>query len=529
MKKFLKLLRTNAVLIFFLSILVPSFAYVRNFIDTPIGIFLRTILVSILLFILFLFLFSIFFKDQRKLIVFTSLIFILFYLYGAIYDKLADAESFLGHHKALALLYLVLIISLFFLIKKIKVSKNALLVIKIIAIGFFLIQVYQLTPKIIARIQESKTNTTVVAVDDQFTRDIQPVSVTEQHGTPDVYYILLDTYARNDLIKRDFAYDNSEFTNSLEEKGFFVADCSRSNYMLTKSSLASSLNLAFLQDASDQFTAKSTNTDLLKTMIQDASIFHIFGSLGYTVNTFETGYEFTEIRNVGNYLQPEKPIAFFGSLQPFEILLVKLSFFKVFYDTHIPVINDLFDKLTFPFHDHVKLQEYIFNELVEISSDPEPTFTFAHVIIPHTPFIYRADGSFTTDRRYFSGLYEAPMSNELFNDGYINQVEYVNQKVLAVVEQILSNSETPPVIIIQGDHGVIIEDRLPILNAYYFPELDETGLYPNISPVNSFRLLLKNYFDTSYELLPDNSYTSTYQQPYNWIIEPEAMERCTNQ
>ena len=50
-----------------------------------------------------------------------------------------------------------------------------------------------------------------------------------------------------------------------------------------------------------------------------------------------------------------------------------------------------------------------------------------------------------------------------------------------------------------------------ILNAYYFPsETQKQALYKNITPVNSFRILLNNYFDTNYELLEDTNYFGYY-------------------
>ena len=49
---------------------------------------------------------------------------------------------------------------------------------------------------------------------------------------------------------------------------------------------------------------------------------------------------------------------------------------------------------------------------------------------------------------------------------------------------------------------------MAILNAYYVdPEMQEK-LYGSITPVNSFRLILNQYFDTSYLLLDDISYSA---------------------
>jgi hypothetical protein len=74
--------------------------------------------------------------------------------------------------------------------------------------------------------------------------------------------------------------------------------------------------------------------------------------------------------------------------------------------------------------------------------------------------------------------------------------------------------------IIQGDHGPSHFDtsaRMTILNAYYFPG-KESALYPEITPVNSFRLLFNNYFNTDFELLDDVSYYSEYPYAYQFEV-----------
>ncbi|MCM1565261.1 MAG: sulfatase-like hydrolase/transferase, partial [Dehalobacter sp.] len=261
-------------------------------------------------------------------------------------------------------------------------------------------------------------------------------------------------------------------------------------------------------------------------LIKNSVVFQQFKALGYKTIAFETGYDFTQIKNADLYLEPVKPSAFFGSIDPYEVLLLKSSIFKIIYDTHIPVVNQIFDQLTFPYTNHVQLQRFMFENLIKISGDLEPTFTFVHLTVPHTPFVFRADGSYTKDRRYFSGAFVTPISNELFVDGYLNQLQYVNTQILDTVQKILENSKTPPIIILQGDHGAIMEHRLPILNAYLVPNSIKDRYYSSISPVNSFRLIFQNVFGLNYPLLEDKSYYSKYETLFEWTLEPEKMDRC---
>ena len=83
----------------------------------------------------------------------------------------------------------------------------------------------------------------------------------------------------------------------------------------------------------------------------------------------------------------------------------------------------------------------------------------------------------------------------------------------------MQTSPNPPVIVIQGDHGPapfdVIERRMKILNVYYFPDNTE-GLYPTITPVNTFRLIFNKYFGQKYPVLEDRSLYSAYDVPYNY-------------
>jgi hypothetical protein len=142
----------------------------------------------------------------------------------------------------------------------------------------------------------------------------------------------------------------------------------------------------------------------------------------------------------------------------------------------------------------------------EVPAMQGPKFIYAHIIAPHPPFVFSANGDFE------------PRS-EADNQGYINQLLYVNQQVEEIVKGIIDHAAVPPVIIIQGDHGINGKDpqrRMKILNAYYLPGGGKDLLYPAISPVNTFRVVLDSYLGGNLDLLPDKSYYSTYKYPYKY-------------
>ena len=94
--------------------------------------------------------------------------------------------------------------------------------------------------------------------------------------------------------------------------------------------------------------------------------------------------------------------------------------------------------------------------------------------------------------------------------------------MLGIVREILADSVTPPIIIIQGDHGFGEGLNFPILNAFYLPGIPAGSLYPTLSPVNTFRLVFNHYFNGEYSLLPDESFLVT---DVNTPI-PETYKDC---
>jgi hypothetical protein len=104
---------------------------------------------------------------------------------------------------------------------------------------------------------------------------------------PDIYYIVLDSYSRDDILKDMIGFDNSNFLNSLRERGFFIPKCAYSNYDSTARTIASVLNLQYLDtlgvpiDFSDETHGKTTN------LILHSQIIQLFKEYGYQTVTDE--------------------------------------------------------------------------------------------------------------------------------------------------------------------------------------------------------------------------------------------------
>lgn len=322
---------------------------------------------------------------------------------------------------------------------------------------------------------------------------------------PDIYYIILDAYARNDVLSKTFGYDNTDFTDYLSEKGFYVAELSRSNYHCTPWSLATSLNLDYLDALREPFSEKWVEVPL--QAIWNNKVSRILRERGYKYIAMNSGWAVTSGSPYADIDMPKRGL----EISELERALIERSVLSIWWPRFL---DSYLRRHTIG----------MFDDLAAVSKLPEATFTLAHIVCPHDPYVFDRDGNLPKARA------ESESLDDYLARLYVDQVHYVNVMVRRTIETILSNSVTPPVIIVQSDHGSAsvefwrtwytpeaaalsdeqlasgLRDRVRILNAYYFPGVEAKGLHESISPVNSFRILLNEYFGANYDTLEDVTY-----------------------
>ncbi len=326
-------------------------------------------------------------------------------------------------------------------------------------------------------------------------------SVSAASGTlPDIYYIILDMYARADFLREVYHVDNSEFLSYLAERGFYVAAKSRSNYPYTILSLPSSLNLMYLDQVAKQVGEESTNLYPAVVMLKNNRVFQYLGSLGYNIVAFSSGYGISEIQDADVYMAP-------SGWRPTEFQNILAD------STPLVLLRKTQDQV------RRELVLYTFDHLADAAQNDSPDLVFAHIPAPHYPFVFGPNGEHVASKPEFDYEYDE------FIEVYGNQLLFVNKQMQNVIEEILTKSTTPPIIVLQADHGPYSAaysgdadgwpEKFAILNAYYFPDQNYEALSEDITPVNTFRVIFNNYFDMDYELLENRSYSSSYSKsPY---------------
>ncbi|HJS30008.1 MAG TPA: hypothetical protein VJ768_10325, partial [Anaerolineales bacterium] len=165
-------------------------------------------------------------RSWQKSAILTSLSLILFFSYGHIYGLLKETEfsgNLIGRHRILFPVWVIL-----FLLcvgwttrrwKDDSVGTELLNIFGIIALAFPLIQLASFQIELAVR--RSAPAAVVEA-----SSGLQP---SDRRVKPDIYYIILDGYTRDDTLAEEFSYDNSSFLKQLESMGFYIAYCSQSN------------------------------------------------------------------------------------------------------------------------------------------------------------------------------------------------------------------------------------------------------------------------------------------------------------
>jgi len=318
---------------------------------------------------------------------------------------------------------------------------------------------------------------------------------------PDIYYVMLEDYAGASALRGQFGFDNEPFLDELAARGLYVARESTANYPITLLSLASSLNMQYLDPITRVVGSSTRNPKPAIASVQDSEVVRLLKGSGYNYV------------HIGSWWVPttSNPDADenvrFGGFSEFSTALYQTtalwpiaSRFRLFPNT-LDVRTREWNRLQFQF-----------DQIARTREAPGPTFVFAHIMAPHAPYVFDRNGRLVTPQ-VAKGRSE--------EENYLEQLQFVNQKVLDLVDELLSGPEdSRPIIIVQSDEGPYPGDpksweglppetlarKFPILNAYFLPGVDEPGLYPTITPVNSFRVVLDRYFEADLPLLPDQNF-----------------------
>ena len=177
------------------------------------------------------------FKKWPKAALMTFVIMAFHFFFGSVQDGLRDyfPGSWLSKYSFILPASFFLLLLIFVLIKKTNNPLQKLaFYLNILFLLFIAIDIVSLTGKI-----NGLQKKDAIVLSKEFTP-------CNNCSKPDFYVIICDEYAGNTELKDIFNFDNTPFLTQLGDRGFHVIPSSTSNYNFTHYSIASTLNMDYL-------------------------------------------------------------------------------------------------------------------------------------------------------------------------------------------------------------------------------------------------------------------------------------------
>jgi hypothetical protein len=330
------------------------------------------------------------------------------------------------------------------------------------------------------------------------------------HGPrPDIVHLLLDGFGSPRVLQTYYGLDISRDIAALEARHFTVAQGARSNYAYTYSSVPSFLNASYL-DPLGPF-AGTADRRPLRYLIDNASVITTLKRAGYRFTFIGSSYSATDRHPLADRCD----CAQIG-LNELETAVYRFSPFRVF----------RMDWLTYePFRRKIL---YELEAVRRLEADGPPRYVLAHLILPHPPFAFDAQGKLPAGARPLFGMPdgdEFPGSREQYEEGYRAQVRFALDQVSGIVAEL--QRSRPTVIIVSGDHGPgsrlrredkgqsDLRERFNVFLAVHVPGRVVT-LPPDMTLVNLYREVLSQSLDASVTSLPNRTIFTSFSSPYRF-------------
>ena len=313
---------------------------------------------------------------------------------------------------------------------------------------------------------------------------------------PDVYIIVADEYAGNKELKDVFNFDDSSFLNQLAGRNFHIIPTSSSNYNYTPYSIASTLNMDYLDlDRTGKqpvltYTYETIRSNKLLEFLQ----YNHYKFYNYSFFDFKGQPALTQETFLPVKTKLITSQTFLSRVQR-DLRFLLVTRFKSEQETR----KDIYY--------HRDNNEKLFQRTLHIAGEKtnQPKFVLTHLMVPHYPYYYDRNGN----EFPYETLGEGNQSNQ---NNYIEYLQYGNKKLLELVDHILENSSGPPIIVLMGDHGFRHFNK-PVDPKYYFynlvavhlPNNNYSAFSDSLTNVNLLRTVLNTSFGQRLAYLKDTT------------------------
>lgn len=344
---------------------------------------------------------------------------------------------------------------------------------------------------------------------------------------PDIYYLVFDRYANEQVLREQFGFDNTLFVQSLKEQGFYVNAQATTHYPYTAMSVASTLNASYHTSALTPFLDNAVQSrTLYHNLIHTASVTRALKDAGYTYHHLGSWYGATNEAPMADVSHIYEHSLVIGGKERKRLRGLESSAFRQSPYYRFTQVGGL---SWWPFQGHEffgsTMPKAQLTTLRSLSTQkPGGRFIFAHILLPHDPFYFHADGSLSSN--IGSNDEGKPIKQK-----YLDQVQFVNGQINSLVATIRQHSNGQAVILLNADEGPYphvlntsflgptgvegtvagnmnewpedwLHMKYGILQAVHIPRATPED-YAHLSSVNLFRIVLNRYLGYNLRYLPE--------------------------
>jgi hypothetical protein len=508
---------------FFVAIFIGLSIYTPNRLYFPFEAMVLPMCILISLIVVILIILKYTKVDMNKGLIFISGTLFLNFTYYPVRDLLAQKWLFIAPATIIYGILLFILIAVTIktthprannIARILGISSISLVIIGLANLGFSVVS----DPKEIGNSRQG--------FESQFHRYLAKDLVTPLNNR-DFYFIVLDRYPGEEILYAQTKINNNEFYKNLRALGFTVLEKSKSNYGITEFSLPSMLNMDFYTSVKkDGYNAENNR------------LASFFKSQGFKFIFLPSNWYATlKNANADITLNPY-PLSLTSGLR--NAVFQKIMFFertfigRIYYTIlHVGFSQDMpsqsvdalqkrIQNLNIPYIEkydkHFSSLEYqstakshipkTFEHLSQVSKIPGRKFVFSH--INHWEYVKESE---------------------------LASITYVNKLVESLVKVLIEETDPAPVIVIMSDHGrkpwpEAIEKNRSIYAKYarypnksldlddihvswyplnniellYLPDGGNATIYPGMTPVNVWRIILNYYFGTDFARVDDRCY-----------------------
>jgi hypothetical protein len=328
---------------------------------------------------------------------------------------------------------------------------------------------------------------------------------------PDIYVLIPDDYARQDILKRYFHYDNSAFTRALEQRGFVIAPESRAPYSDSEMNIAAAMNMDYLSRLPTVLGKDSQDVRPVRELIHKSRASRLLKSLGYRYVHIDSDEVTFPAGNphISRVATPDSFATFWMQRTVLSEVGGPIGFNEA-------ATNERFRKTI----------RSAFDQLAAVPREPGPKFVLFHTLMPHDPYIFGPHGESIA----FPDHSAEGHTRKIGMRYYAKQARFTERKLLEATDVIRAQSKEPPIILIQADEGfeaseldwgeaTVRDMRVKGIIALSLPGMAKPRPPDKLNTVNTLRFVFNRTFGTRYPLLRNASYPEL-DLPYDFKAMP---------